>query len=494
MITEKQIKRDYVKLNKIIVSLTKKKKYFAALDLISFAGKLMYKYNVFFSDLKLESILESISNNYFSSYSAEENKVVLFYDYWGLETRGLTNIYLRALLKLDFKIIYITQKHNSIHTEWIESLFGNTNSTIYYINSLYDYQNTFNLLDELNRTYKPQFAFFHSAPEDVTGVCFFYSIKSKKYLINLTDEAFWFGTNCTDYVLEFRDYGYSLSVKERHIQERKLLVQPYYPIISRYEITKETEINLKSLKKFIFSGGSVYKIKGSNVFLDIVSFFLYKYTDLSFVFLSNGDKSEIVDYFKKKHLIDRVLLLNESIDFCEYMKNCVFYLDTYPIIGGLMNQYAVLNSTIPLSLNLEKNNYCNESDISGLFINYNESLNLSFNSVEKLQNEGCRIIEDIEYSNVKKDNIKKLLLDDELFSKNLFTIMNTDKSNYSCKICNINNLDFTKQCITSENTSNKNYYVMFAKSKNKYVYINYLPYVIKGIFLFVRRKLCKFHF
>lgn len=54
------------------------------------------------------------------------------------------------------------------------------------------------------------------APWAMEAITAFHAFPNvRKYLINLTDHAFWLGTSCTDYLVEFRNYGINVSRSKR---------------------------------------------------------------------------------------------------------------------------------------------------------------------------------------------------------------------------------------------------------------------------------------
>lgn len=49
----------------------------------------------------------------------------------------------------------------------------------------------------------------------------------------MTDHAFWLGRFAFDYCIEFRVYGYNISIQKRKIEKEKILMLPYYPVIRK---------------------------------------------------------------------------------------------------------------------------------------------------------------------------------------------------------------------------------------------------------------------
>ena len=58
----------------------------------------------------------------------------------------------------------------------------------------------------------------------------------------------------------------------------------------------------------------------------------------------------------------RAFLTAERKDLFQVMEHCFFYLNTFPLVGGLMMQYAVAAEKIPLTLRYN-------NDGSGILIN-----------------------------------------------------------------------------------------------------------------------------
>lgn len=112
MITRELVLRDYNKLKKLAEKAYLNGKITDCLDYVSFLSFLMYNFNIIYADDEIENLLRNISKKYLCKNVKLDRKTVLFYDWWGWETRGLTNIYLNALVKNNYKIIFVTQLRN----------------------------------------------------------------------------------------------------------------------------------------------------------------------------------------------------------------------------------------------------------------------------------------------------------------------------------------------------------------------------------------------
>ena len=107
------VKKEYVlhivdKLKCGIKSEIRKKNYEAALELILNCANILYQTNLYYVDEDLEGYLKEIANKMeILSPIGEKTDVIFFYDGFGLNSRGLAQIYIKALCQIK-KVIYIT--------------------------------------------------------------------------------------------------------------------------------------------------------------------------------------------------------------------------------------------------------------------------------------------------------------------------------------------------------------------------------------------------
>ena len=200
-----------------------KEDYPSALELISLAGNLLYNYNQYYSDEDLEENIKVIAERILGKSTLDNlnEDTIIFYDGFGLDTRGLAQIYLLALCNFK-KVIYVTneKQRNSLPT--IQKILKRGNHITYFLPEL----SIINKIAELKKIIdkvKPKSIFRYSYPNDVviTTILHHYSNIIDRYQINLTDHAFWLGNVCLDYCIEFRDYGAYISNKYRNIPRKK---------------------------------------------------------------------------------------------------------------------------------------------------------------------------------------------------------------------------------------------------------------------------------
>lgn len=316
-----------------------------ALKYIEASAKIAYNFNFRYADDELEELLVRISKGLFlkSANPSLRNKYV-FYDYFGLDNKGLTQQYIRALMQLDVELLYIMEvgSNEGQGTMIIHELQAYPKATILIVKEQ-DIVEKIKMIRAEVTAFTPSVAFLHFAPWDVVGIVVWNSFKEvKRFFINLTDHAFWLGKSCSDYFLEFRNYGYNISVQFRGIQPDKLLYQPYYPIRS---IKPFRGFDFEHSGKVIgFSGASYYKIGGrANGFLKLIKQVIDKNPNFIFLFAGSGNEKPIQNFISEHHLEEKILLLGHRDDLDDLLKHIDIFINTYPISGGLMTQLAVLN-------------------------------------------------------------------------------------------------------------------------------------------------------
>ena len=107
----KTLNTEYDRYCSVIGQAIKAGKIERALAALSVCGELLYESNQSYSDDRLESYMEDLSaltdDKRLSGIKSKE-KTVFFYDGFGTDTRGLALIYLKALIGLGYKIIYVS--------------------------------------------------------------------------------------------------------------------------------------------------------------------------------------------------------------------------------------------------------------------------------------------------------------------------------------------------------------------------------------------------
>ncbi|MDD3320474.1 MAG: glycosyltransferase family 4 protein [Paludibacter sp.] len=339
MITKNRINKDLCLIKKKAIESSAKFHYTESIKLLELFAKLSYNYNIKYADDEVEMLIEDFSKKKLGEYVIEKNNnKIIFYDSFSIDNKGLTQQYLRAIFSWKTELLYIT--NNIVGSDIQAELDGYSLAKIITYDR-YDINKFKEVINEIIE-FKPEKVILHFSPWDISGISIWNTIKNvDKFLVNLTDHAFWLGKTCADYVLEFRNYGSYLSVNQRNIALEKLLMQPYYPIIN---IEKFRGFPfLKNNKIIAFAGSNLYKIAGkNNLFLDLIKEILQQNKKLIFVLAGSGDQKKIQNFINDNKLNDKFYLIGNRKDINSVIENIDIYVNTYPMIGGLMSQYAAI--------------------------------------------------------------------------------------------------------------------------------------------------------
>jgi hypothetical protein len=377
MIDENVLQEDYLTLKKLAIKYFKQSNYLLCLKKINQATLLAYNYNLSksYGDDDLERLIIEIAKKKLTHNHSENLNIdsIVFYDYFGWDSRGLTQQYLYALTQLNLKILYITRfKLKKEKSSNILSYIGNnSNITLESVPENLDELQAAQFVINKIKDFKPSKAFLHLSPWDIVALLAFSGqTKITKYFINITDHSFWLGKNIIDFCLEFRNFGYQLSTRYRGLNVKKCHIIPYYPIIQEHNEFQGLPQQLKD-KTVLVCGGSAYKFLGDdNAFYKLIVPILKKYKNT--ILLIIGAKileSKFLSMAKVDGVKNQFYFMEDTPDISEVIKHCDIYISSYPISGGLMAQIAakvgkpILSFTkesLPLNRLEDLVPYCND--------------------------------------------------------------------------------------------------------------------------------------
>ena len=414
------------KLKYIINESIQRGNYEKTLAGINACAQLLYIWNQRYTDEELERYIEEISSKVVKVNLKEDadRNTVLFYDGFGLDTRGLALIYLKAIAQLGYKIIYLVpQKSKGDQPEIHRVLDGYNVEWVYY--SEKSYLDKIKMITLTFDVSKPSVAFFYSMPDDAAAAATFFAYAGlvKRFQINLTDHAYWLGTNIFDFCIEFRDYGASISYYYRGIPKEKLIKLPYYPYYDK-EKTFEGFPFKSEKKKVIFSGGALYKTLGDsdNAYYKILDQLLTLHPDVIFIYAGSGDSTELDKIAKK--FPHRVYHINERKDLYQVMCHCTFYLNTYPMLGGLMTQYAVVAGKIPLTL-------IRRDDVAEGILIEQEKRCIEYFDAKSLVEDANRLLTDTVYLHNREQLLAGAIISSTEFKEAIQSIIKRNNSKYA---------------------------------------------------------------
>lgn len=434
---EKKVNDILEKLKKIIDKSLLNSNYDTALAGIIASANIKYFWNQEYTDEYLEEQIKKLSRN-FLKISGENSNWILFYDGFGLDTRGLAIIYLKALVDLGYSILYITVYEGKKRQVEIDKVLSKSkNFRKVYLHSLDPSDKIREFLDATGR-YKPRNAFLYTTPGDVSGIIAFECMSNiTRYQINLTDHAFWLGKYAFDYCIEFREYGAIVSRDYRNIESKKIKLLPYYPYINYDEEYMGLPFDRKD-NKVIFSGGSLYKtIDKYGTYYDIIRTLLAKRDNVVFLYAGGGDDRYLRNL--QSEFQNRVYHIEERKDLYQLLCNIDVYLNTYPVIGGLMMQYAAIAGKPPITL------YSGD-DSDGILINQ-DNINVLFDTKEEVVNEVLRLLDDVKYKNERADDIKRSVISSSDFTANLKSLLSIQRTNFNIDYKHIDTKEFIAEYI-----------------------------------------------
>lgn len=335
--TSKKLKKEFREITADLKKAYQNGDYYQVVCCMKFLTNFYYQINYKLTDDELEELIRNTSYEYLGNTFIQmaREKVVFFYDGFGLVNRGLANIYIKALCDLDYQVVWVIHEYAPEVKKIIER-YKNNKSIIFELIPKLQIMDRMKLLQKLLLNYKPQNIFIYTMPDDVEGIGVFSTIvgNTNRYLIDLTDHAYWLGKCAADYFIGFRNYGCNIAMQYRGIEKEKMLILPYYPEkLGDYEYKKMPFGD----KEYIFSGGSVYKLEGDDTYKKMVMHILNSHPELYFVYAGNNAKSEILDSLEEK-FAGRFYRIAERKDLDEVLQHAKFFLATYPISGGLMVQ------------------------------------------------------------------------------------------------------------------------------------------------------------
>ena len=409
---ENNIKQTINKIKKKLATDIADKRTNAILADVASLSEIYYEWNQFYCDDELEQICvdagQSILNGLADGWKMDGclHKVVLYCDTFGNDVRGLSLMYLKALLALDYKVIYVTRSDRKENQPVLNEALRDTGMIYEYVDFTSSYMDQFRALNAIIQRYKTDIAFLYTKPYDVAAVSVFsqYKGKMERFKINLTDHAFWLGKKSFDYCVEFRDYGASISRFKRCINENQLISLPYYPYVDKNIVFEG--LPFSEGVRFVFSGGSLYKTLGEgNKYYKIVEHILQTDDAICFLYAGSGDDSELKKVSGKYP--GRVFHITERKDFVELIRRSVFYLNTYPTVGGQMMQYCALVGRLPVTLR--------HNQASGGILLNQEKLAIEFDSLEEIYEEIDRLLRDEQYLHERERRLRDCVVDEAGF-------------------------------------------------------------------------------
>lgn len=466
-------KKEFIKRMEELEEAFKENDTFKTVCYLRYLCHFCYMINYTFSNDRLEEITKEISIKYLGNTKIQKTKedTVAFYDGFGLLNRGLANIYVNALEKLGYKIIWILYSYAPELNDILRKYEDRDHISFVVIPKRTILERMEVLRDKIKEI-SPRYLFVYTNPEDVCGIGTISTITKgvERYLIDLTDHAFWLGKCAVDWFIEFRDYGFNIGAQYRKILPDRMITLPYYPATREKYAFEGFTFDVKK-HPFVFSGGSSYKIEGKTTYEEMVRYILKKYKDIKFVFASNDENEtlkKLCEDFPKQffHIAERK-------DLDAILQHAKFYLSTYPITGGLMTQYALQNQCIPITLCDE---IMGETDPKTMMLEP-QKVNFVFYKKEDVLLEIDRLMSNESYYLKRKAELENQIISEEEFIRQLNCLLKYKETEFKKIPQDIDVKKFL--AVYRDNATCKRYCEMIYNSRNKWIYKKH-PLIVRG--------------
>lgn len=487
-ITKNKVLEIYKYLEDEAVRFYNKCDYRKCLNVIECAADWMYRFNIIYSSSILEKIIHNISSKLILKYivSLPDSRNVVFIDYFGFDNRGLTQQYLRGLMACDKNILYILHNSNPIgNSEIIKELEEYNSSSILIIetNQINKIESATTITKKI-ADFSPANILLHIAPWDVVSLLAMSSIEgTTKFNINLTDHAFGLGVSFVDYNIEFRGYGKSVSLQKRGFKDSQIIFLPYYPIISKYTAFQGFP-NLPKNRIIVLCGGSEYKMLGKGgIFFKLMDEVL-SISDSVVIIVAGVEKdSKFSSYVEAMNNKDRVYLIGNRKDINEVFSHSDIFLSSYPFIGGLMTQFAAINS-LPILAYAEPN----EVNLCDFVVNHFDKSLITKKSIDAFVQYAAKLINDKQFREDEGKRNKSAMMNEEHFNWELSYMLSNRATKISLELEQPNYEEIIDFYIEIENETHSAILMLYRFMKINVpftslpFFINVLPKIPKMIY------------
>ena len=414
-----------------------------ALACLAACSQVLYDYNQVYTDRELEDAAKALGNRMreehreaLDAYEPTAGKV-LFYDGFGLDSRGVAKMYLNALLKNGYRVIYLipeTSRGNMPETE--EILRGK--DAVLYSYPRDSFGQWAEALAGIFLKEQPKAMLFYTTPYDASGAAAFAMMRGKaeRFLIDLTDHAYWLGTGSNDFFLGSREMSASNQLYGRGIPREKLIKLGVNLMVDEAEDPAGLPFDPEKTR-YVFSGGELYKTLGDaeNTYYRIVDHLLEGHPDLYFLYAGSGDDREMKKITGKYS--GRAFRVPERKDFYSLIRHSVFYLNTYPMFGGMMMKYAAHCGRLPLTLR-------HENDSDGLLVDQ-ESREIEYDTAGELMADADRLLADPDYLAAREKKLEGSTISEERFVKNLRGALEEHRTDYDHRYSRMDTARFQEE-------------------------------------------------
>lgn len=431
------IKSAYNGIKNLAIESARKGDYEHSMQLIKHCATIAQQFNWIYSDEELEDTLRYISTMIISEvkeeYVPNDNRVVLYDDFCVSFILSLQ--YLEALVKAGKEVLFITTNHHS----------GKFNSIIPIIKLKYPEVKIFvienNSTIQINNDFLQQIIEFSPnkillhifANTSIIPALHNMPKKIDRYIINLADQTFWLGTKAIDYVLEFRQFGVSVSQQRRGIKPEQQLLVPFYPIVDENPFQGFPKECTEEGKVLIFSGGDIYKVLDEKrMYWHLVKRLLDTFPEVVFLFATKIDgigEDFLNSFIERNHYEGRFVYTKFRPDINEVLAHVDIFMGTCPVCGSLMSQLAARNATPILQYYYPGT----PDDETEQAICINSDFDISFDNEEAFMQEATKLIYDNNYRKQQGARLQSAMISETQFNELVKNTLDTNTTQIPLK-------------------------------------------------------------
>lgn len=409
--------------------------YEQSLQLVRHCATIAQQFNWIYADEELEDLLRDISTKIITPssepYVPIENRVVLYDDFCVSYVLALQ--YIEALVEAGKEVLYLTVAQQSGKYATIISTIEEKypQVKIVVIPNANRVKLAQNIYGEI-LAYKPEKVLFHIFAHSVC-IPAIYAFPSKidTYIINLADQTFWLGAKAIKYVLEFRQFGVSVSQQRRGIKPHQQLLIPFYPIIDNNPFQGFPEECTADGKVLIFSGGDIYKVLDEKrMYWHLVKRLLDTFPEVVFLFATKGDNIGMAflnSFIRDNHYEGRFFYTKFRPDIDEVLAHADIFMGTCPVCGSLMSQLAARNATPILQYYYSGT----PDDETEQAICINEHFAVSFDDEDAFMQEAEKLIHDVGYRKQQGERLQRAMITEAQFNDLVEKTLATNKTQIS---------------------------------------------------------------
>lgn len=408
-----------------------------ATHLLDAYSNLAGQFNLNYSDKDIDVLLYRIAEKYIhlgEMESSNPDHWVLYDDFCTTYVLGLQ--WLEAMASSGKEILYITtrdvDKENG-HKNILDAVAGYSNVHTVIIPQGDLINRAQQIYDEILRFNASKIVLHKYATQ--SSIDFVLPVLPKsvtRYIINLSDQTYWNGSQSIDYCLEFRSFGASVSLQRRGLKKDQLLMVPFYPADDKNEFRGFPEECTRE-RVVVFSGGDYYKtLDAKHTYWNLVKRLLQTYPQIVFLFatknIPEGD-AEIHRFVSDNHFEGRFIYIQFRPDIYQVFEHCDIYMGTCPTSGSLMSQLAAIHAK-PI---LQYYTLGTPDDETEQAICVNDSFSISFNREESFFEEASKLISDMSYRREQGLRLQKAMMQHEQFNQLVVNTLTNNESQYSIK-------------------------------------------------------------